>query len=189
MKIIGIGGTDGSGKDTIAEMLVESRGWLFVSVTDLLREEAKKRGISYDRSHLREISAEWRRQFGHGVLIDRAVEAYRKASGVHPGLVIASLRHPGEADEVHKLGGKVVWVDADPHVRYERITKRQRGKEDMVTFEEFLAEEKAQSSHGHDEATVNMGAVKEKADIVIENNGSDIEAFMEEADKALTELM
>ena len=57
---------------------------------------------------------------------------------------MASLRNPGEADESSKLGGTMVWIDADPRVRYERIqANAQRGRhdEDNKTFEEFQAEE------------------------------------------------
>jgi cytidylate kinase len=78
MKILGISGTDGSGKDSLAEMLVERHGWQYISVTDILREEAKKRGMSLQRSILREISAEWRREKGLWVLVDKALEVYKK---------------------------------------------------------------------------------------------------------------
>lgn len=185
MQIIGIGGTDGSGKDSIAQMLVERRGWIYVSVTDILREEAKKRGIPLQRNTLRLISAEWRRQHGTGVLIDKAVGVFNQRGSSAKGLAIASLRNPGENDRVHELGGKVVWVDADPKVRYGRITARNRGTEDHVSFEEFLAEEQAQSKHSGDEATLSLSGVKEKADIYLQNNGNDIEVFKNEAEKAI----
>lgn len=186
MKLIGIGGTDGSGKDTVGEMLAERHGWLFISIADILREEAQKRGAALRRSTLRAISTEWRRQYGLGVLVDKAMEHYKPVQSKYKGLVIASLRNPGEADEVHRLGGKVAWVDADPKVRYQRVTSRQRGAEDEVNFEEFLAEEKAQMEHHKgDHHTLNLLSVKEKADIFIENNGSDIEGFKIHAEKTL----
>jgi cytidylate kinase len=185
MKILGISGTDGSGKDSLAEMLVERHGWQYISVTDILREEAKKRGMSLQRSILREISAEWRREKGLWVLVDKALEVYKKNQRKYKGLVMASLRNPGEADRLHELGGQLIWVDADPEIRYNRITSRKRGTEDEVTFEEFLAEEKAQSRHSGDEATLNLSAVKAKADIHLENNGNSIEAFKKEAEQAL----
>jgi cytidylate kinase len=189
MKIIGLGGTDASGKDTIGEMLAERHGWLFISVTELLRTEAKKRGLPLTRQNLREISAEWRRQQGMGVLIDKAVEQFKSEKRRFRGLAISSLRNPGEADEVHRLGGKVVWTDADSKVRYERVAGRNRGSEDKVTFKEFLAEEKTQMSHSGDEATLNLGGVKDRADIFIENNGTDIKRFKDETEKILFPLL
>jgi dephospho-CoA kinase len=189
LKLLGIAGTDGSGKDSLAQLLAKKYGWHFISVTDILREEAKKRGVELQRNKLREISAEWRREHGLGVLVDKAVETY-KSSGIDAkGLVIASLRNPGEADSVHALGGKVVWTDADPEVRYGRISSRNRGTEDHVTFEQFQAEEKAQSQHSGDEATLSLTGVKDKADIFIENSSSDLKEFESIAEQELKEYL
>jgi cytidylate kinase len=189
MKIIGISGTDGSGKDSLGLMLAERHGWKFISVTDILREEASKRGIPLKRNTLREISAQWRRENGHGVLVDQAVEIFKTNSKKYKGLVMASMRNPGEADRIHELGGKVVWVDADPKIRYRRIASRKRGSEDEVTFEEFLSEEKTQFSHSGDKATLSLEGVKVKADIFLENNGSYIEAFKDYAEKSLKKYL
>lgn len=184
-KIIGISGTNGSGKDTLGEILAERHGWFFVSVSDLLRHEAKARGLAVERENLRKISAEWRRQFGHGILMDKAVEEFRRQKKTYKGLAIANLRNPGEADEVHRLGGRVVWVDADPKVRYARIESRLRGPEDHKTFEQFMQEEHDEMhNYTDDDAKLNMAAVKDKADIFIENNSSH-EAFIAVIEKSL----
>jgi dephospho-CoA kinase len=185
MKILGISGTNGAGKDSVGEFLVEKHGWFFVSVTDILRNEIKKQGLPPDRHHTHQLSASWRRQHGLGVLIDKAVEVYKSDKKKHNGLAISSLRNPGEADEVHKLGGQVIWVDADPVVRYRRAISRQRGPDDNKTFEEFLAEEQHQMTHSGDEATLSMEGVKAKADIFIENSDGDLESFYKELEKAL----
>jgi dephospho-CoA kinase len=185
MKIIGISGTDGSGKDSLGLMLAERHGWMFISVTDMLREEASERGIPLKRNTLREISAQWRRESGNGVLVDKAVETFKTKSNRYKGLVMASMRNPGEADRIHDLGGKVVWVDAEPKIRYERIASRKRGSEDEVTYEQFLKEEKTQFNHSGDAATLSLSGVKAKADIFLENNGNDIEAFKDYAETKL----
>lgn len=62
---------------------------------------------------------------------------------------------------MHELGGIVVWADADPKIRYERVVGRSRSTEDKKTFEEFLQEEQAEASHSGDEATLNTSAVKD----------------------------
>lgn len=185
MEIIGLGGSNGSGKDTVGEMLAERHGYLFVSVSDLLRDELKRRGQAIERENLRALSAEWRRESGLGVLVKKAVELYEQQKDRHQGVVMASLRNPGEADEIHALGGTLIWVDADPKIRYDRIFSRQRTAEDSKTFEQFLAEEEAEMQHSGDEATLNMSAVKEKADITLLNSGNDIEAFKDQAEAAL----
>jgi len=188
MKIIGVGGTNASGKDTVGEMLVERHGFLFVSVSELLREEATKRNIAPDRKALRTISAEWREESGLGVLVAKSIETFEQTNPRPKGLVLASLRNPGEADEIHKLDGIVVWVDADPKVRYQRIMSTDRGRsaEDQKTFEEFLAEEAVEmTGEGKTETQLHIAAVKEKADMTIFNNGNNKEAFKEELQKLL----
>jgi cytidylate kinase len=190
MKILGIAGTDGSGKDSLAEFIREKYGWSFISVTDSLRNEAKKRGIKLGRETLREISAEWRRNHGLGVLVDRAVDEYNKSKRENSaGLIVSSLRNPGEADRVHALGGIVVWVDADSKTRYNRIHTRNRGTEDHVTFDQFVAEEKAQSEYSGDSATLNLNSVKSRADIFIDNSGDDLELFKTEVENVLSKYI
>ncbi len=84
-----------------------------------------------------------------------------------------SLRHPDEAMRIKENNGLVVWVDADPRRRYERIAHSARGRiDDQKTFDEFIDEEAADMHPGDDRdpARVNMGAVKEIADIQIYNN-------------------
>ncbi|HET8708822.1 MAG TPA: AAA family ATPase [Candidatus Saccharimonadales bacterium] len=177
VKIIGISGSNGSGKDTVGHILVEKFGYYFVSVTDLLRAEARKRGMPVDRESLRTISAEWRREHGLGVLIDKAVEHFHDLPDDYAGLAVASLRNPGEADRVHELSGTVLWLDADPRVRYARIqanaSARNRAEEDNKTFEQFLAEEQAEMHRSGDTATLDMSAVKTKADLTLVNEFDD----------------
>lgn len=173
--LIGVGGTNGAGKDTVGRILADHFGYLFVSATESLRTEARRRGLEPARENLRLVSADWRREFGLGVLVDKTIEHYKEAVKDTSGLVIASLRNPGEADRVHELGGAVLWVDADPKVRYERIQAnafaRDRAAEDNKTFEQFLAEEEAEMhrSAGADAATLDMSAVKDRSDFIVIN--------------------
>jgi dephospho-CoA kinase len=187
--LIGLSGTNGSGKDTVAHMLVERHGFLFAGASEMFVIELKKRGWPIDREHKSKLSAEWRREFGLAVVVDKALEMYHESPGKYRGLVVGSLRHPAEADRVHELGGKVVWADADPKVRYKRITSGNRGRadEDNKTFEEFLAEEEREMHRqaGADDATLNMAAVKDRVDVFLMNDGTNIEAFKDYADKTL----
>lgn len=190
MKIIGISGTNGSGKDTVGQMLAERQGFLNVSATEMFLSELNARGWPVDREHKAKLSAEWRREYGMGVIVDKALDMYKRHPDKYKGIVVGSLRHPGEADRVHELGGTMVWVDADPKIRYGRIQRNLHERigtheETNKTYEEFLEEEKREMTPVGDYATLNMGAVKERADIFLDNNGDDIEAFKSEAAKAL----
>jgi cytidylate kinase len=181
MILFGIAGTNGSGKDSLGVYLADAYDFLFVSVTDMLRDEAKRRGLPVEREHLRNISAEWRRSGGLGVLVDKAIEVYVQKGGdnSYKGLVMASLRNPGEADRIHELDGKMIWLDANPMVRYQRISQGGRGRdtEDMKTFEQFLAEQEAEMKHSGDKATLSLAGVKDRCDIFLDNSGATIEEF------------
>ncbi len=189
MILYGLSGTNGSGKDSFAAYLAAEYNFLYVSSSDLLRHEARARGLTVERKALRTISAEWRRVGGLGVLIDKAVDLYNVEGGdvAYAGLVTGSLRNPGEAVRVHELGGKMIWLDADPRVRYDRIqsASRGRGAEDNKTFEEFLSEEQAEMSHSGDHATLSMIDVKERSDIFITNESNDMKVFYKTVKKSL----
>lgn len=184
LKIIGIAGTNGSGKDSLGEIIAKDYGYMFVSGADFLREEAKKRGLPIEREILRTISAEWRRKYGLGVLVDKAVEIFKQSNKEYKGLVVSPMRNPGEAQHIKDLGGVLVWVDAQPKIRYERMAGRGRDQESRKTFEEFLAAEQAEMEFSGDEATLSLTGVKAKADIFLQNNGT-IEDFKTAAQKAL----
>ncbi|MBC7582038.1 AAA family ATPase [Aeromicrobium sp.] len=183
LKIIGIGGTNGSGKDSVGQVLADRHSYLFVSVTDLLRAELHRRGVPVEREHLRELSAEWRREYGLAVLVDRALEEFNNLKGKYVGIAIASLRNPAEADRIHELGGVVLWIDSNAQTRYERIQNnaeaRSRAGEDSKSFEEFLAEEEAEMHPSGDAATLDMSGVKKKADIILDNDQTNLTDFQD----------
>lgn len=186
MKILGISGTNGSGKDTVSQMLADDHGWLFVSASaDLIIPELKRRGLSLEREQMAALTAEWNRQ-NKGAVVDKAVELYKKKSENqrYEGLVISSIRHPWEVGRIHELGGRIVWVDAPARLRYARINARGQGDKDKKTFEQFLAEEETEMHQSGDEATLQTAAVKNKADIFINNAGA-TEDIKEQVKKAL----
>jgi hypothetical protein len=191
--IIGFSGTNGAGKDFMADTLGDHHDFYVASATDMLVAELKKRDWPLGREYKARLSAEWRRQYGMAAIVDRAYEYFKAHESEYKGMIVGSLRHPGEADRIHELGGQMVWVDADPKVRYDRITAnahaRGRAAEDDKTFEEFLAEQEQEMHPVGDAATLNMAAVKERSDIFIENNGNSKEVFKKAIEKKLAHLL
>jgi dephospho-CoA kinase len=191
LEIIGLAGTNGSGKDSVGQILAEYHNYLFVSVTELLRDELKSRGLPIIRENMRMVSAEWRLKHGLGVLVDMALEKYKATDGRYAGVVIASLRNSGEVERVHDLGGIVLWIDAEPRLRYERVQAnasiRGRAGEDNKTYEQFLAEEASEMNRpiGSDNTALNMADVKEHSDILIENSDKDIVSLRSTVEKVL----
>lgn len=192
LQIIGLAGTNGSGKDSVGQILAQYHNYLFVSITDLLRTELKTRGLPITRENMRSVGDDWRRKQGLGVLIDRALTSYQAVKNKYTGVVIASLRNPGEADRVHALGGIVVWVDADPRIRYDRVqanaATRGRAGEDNKTYEQFQAEEAAEMNRpaGDDSATLSMSAVKQQSDAQVDNSKQDLTNLRTNIEKTLS---
>jgi dephospho-CoA kinase len=191
LQVIGLAGTNGSGKDTVGHLLVKAHGYMFVTVTDLLRAEAVRRTLKTERQVLRTISSQWRRELGLGVLVDKAIAEYEKKSDEYSGVVVASLRNPGEADRIHEFGGTMLWIDGDPHIRYKRIqanaVQRNRAEEDNKSFTEFQAEESIEMNPpaGSDSASLNMSEVKNRCDAVIINNSQDLVLLQRAIDSVL----
>lgn len=173
-KIIGIAGTNGAGKDTLGELLAERCGYKFVSVSDILREELTKQGIPHEREHMRALSTRWADEHGPAVLSLKTIEAYvieEEAEG-HLGLAIGSIRRPAEAEAIQQEGGLILWVDADRQTRYKRLQSSNRGRdEDVQTFEEWSAQEDIEmTALNGDPSALNMGGVRDIANILVENN-------------------
>jgi dephospho-CoA kinase len=191
LQIIGLAGTNGSGKDTAGHILAEYHGYLFVPATELLRNEVRRRKLPITRENLRMVGNHWRHELGVGVLVDKAVADWQVAKDIYKGVVISSLRNPGEADRVHALGGTVIWIDADPQVRYKRIqanaVSRGRADEDNRSYKQFLAEEAAEMNPpaGNDAATLDMNGVKDRSDIILDNTDENIPAFRTSLEKFL----
>lgn len=187
VQIVGVGGPNGAGKDVVAQLLAQHAGFLFVGATEMFAAELARRGWPADREHKSKLSAEWRREFGMGVIVDKAWAEFQKQPGKYRGLVVGSLRHPGEADRVHALGGQVLWIDADPHIRYQRVQTANRGRdvEDKKSFEDFLADERREMTPTGDAATLNVSAVKDRADHIILNNSTETETLWRDVSAAL----
>jgi len=180
-EIIGVAGTNGAGKDTLARIRTEIEGAGNVSLSDILRGELDKRGLAHERENLRAVGNELRAQFGPGVLATRAVDEYH-ADGTKQGLSLTSVRTIGEAEAIKQAGGSIVWVDADRKIRYERVIVRGQGRaSDQKTFDEFCAEEDIEMYPPEDEKDkpdrINMAAVRDMADIVITNEFADATAY------------
>lgn len=194
-KIIGLAGTLASGKDTVGLLLEEKYGFMHVSTSDMLRAAKKKEfGDSPKALLLRgdPFANELRTKRGPGVLVELAIEEYERLKNDFPGgLVATAIRSIGEVEAIHKAGGVMIFVDADPRIRYERTLSRKRdANEHDSSFEDFMAMEQSEKPDSKEDKTIqNLSAMKEMADIHLENNGNDIEAFRNQAEKVLKNII
>lgn len=179
-EIIGISGTNASGKNTLGDELVRRFSYSQVSTGDMVRQEAMKRFGNIERETLQKVGPALKREGGAGVLINLALKQPKP-------VVIDGIRSMGEAKAVKKAGGVMVFVDADPKKRYERMVARARDKESQKTLDEFLELDHNEWHAGEDDSDYNIRDIKATADIHLDNDGS-VEEFLDKSLKALEEF-
>lgn len=189
---IGLAGTLNAGKDSFANVLADEHGFLHMSTGDMVRL-MKKREFGADSPDALLLRNDpyinnLRAERGPGFLIDEINANWLEEKEKYPGGFVASgMRAIGEAEAIRALNGIIIFVDADPKIRYERAMARQRdANEKGKTFEEFMATERSEIDvDPNDKSRQNLGAMKDMADIVIENDHESIEEFQEHAIKKL----
>ncbi len=164
--ILGLVGKNGAGKGEAAEFL-KSIGYTYYSLSDMIREELKNRGMDVTRDNLIEIGTELRRHHGPSVLAERVLEKLDPDKNY----VIDSIRNPYEAKALQKRSNfRLIKVTANEQVRFERVRDRSR-ENDAQTLEEFRRHESAEMTRD-DPAKQQLSATEELADAAVENNGS-----------------
>ncbi len=168
MVIIGITGTIGSGKGTIVDYLVNEWGFTHLSVRDYLLEIIAERGLTPNRDSMVLVANDLRAKHEPSYIVD---ELYKKATILNKNCIIESIRTPGEVISLRKKENFSLFaVDADPKIRYDRITIR-NSVTDNIGFEEFLSNERREMT-STDPNHQNLQKCIEMADFVFDNNGS-----------------
>ena len=166
MTIFGITGTIGSGKGAVVQRLKDT-GFAHYSARDFLYEEVERRGLPRNRDSLNAVGESLRDEHGGSYVID---ELFARARRAGADAVIESLRTVAEVDSLKQKGGKLISVDADPALRYDRVVKR-ASDTDQVSFEKFIADEKRESASA-DPRHMNILACMERADFAVRNDGT-----------------
>ncbi len=136
--IIGITGTNGSGKDTVGDFLREM-GFNFFSCSQIIRDEAAERNIAINRENMIALGNELRETYGPGILA-RMIFQKIKDNGLEMA-VVGSVRHPAEVEELKQDKDFIlIAVDAPLAMRYKIISQRD-GATDEVNIEEFQRHE------------------------------------------------
>lgn len=138
--IIGVAGTNASGKDSMAEYLV-GKGFIHYSHSDVLREDLSKQGVEITRDALINYGNKLRAEHGPDILTRRLREKLVDGRNY----VITSIRNAAEVAAWQELEDfTLVWVDAPVNIRFERFSSRQeRSSEsrDEQTLESFMSAE------------------------------------------------
>ncbi len=174
-RLIGLTGTNGSGKGEVASFFVK-KGYAYHSLSDIIREELRKQGQKITRDNLIRMGNLMREQFSADILARRVMKKVKSHA------VIDSIRSPKEIEYLKKQGGFIlISVDAPPETRYERVRKRGR-EESASTLQEFMAKEAEEMTT--QEKGQQLLACMKMADYTIQNDGT-----LQELHKKLEEFL
>jgi dephospho-CoA kinase len=181
MKVIGVIGLNGSGKDEVLIYLRARYGLPFLSTGEMVREIAAKEGKEPTRENLQEISQRYFREFGKGCFVKMSVEKIRQN-----GWAIGGITGIRSADDIqvlkNRLGKDFVLINvyvSKPEVRYERLLKRSEER-DPHSYEEFLRQD------SNEEELFHIQTAAQFADYSISNDGT-LEDLHREIDRLVAE--
>lgn len=166
MRIIGVSGMPGSGKAFVSEIALE-KGVKIVSMGDIIREEAKKRGEST------KITAEkLRKERGQYIVAELTIEKIKKIQedGFESSIIVDGIRSPYEVNLFKENFDEfiILSIFANPQIRFERIKSRQRA-DDTTSYEIFCERDQSELGFG-------LGDVISLSDKIIINE-SDWESY------------
>ena len=164
--IIGLTGSYGSGKDTVAKVLQEMNFFL-ISLSDFLREELKSKKAT--KENLIEAGNKLRLSHGADILARKAIN--RVLDGENH--IITSIRNPAEVRLLQQRDDfLLVNVTAPEKIRLQRY--KQRGLDsDPKTIDELRAIEQIENSNGDNKQQ--LINVAKMAKITIVNNSTERE--------------
>lgn len=181
--IIGLTGPNASGKGAVAELL-QKQGYIFYSLSDIIREEAQEMEVEDTRENLQEIGNVLREKNGPDYLakeINKKILENQKAGITN--FVIDSIRNPSEVEELRKNKDFILLgVDAPIELRYERAKNRGR-IEPLKTLEEFKKSEELENNTEPNKQQLTV--VFKSADRLVYNDDT-IEELKESLEYVLT---
>jgi len=141
--IVGVLGRIGGGKGTAARYLHEKYGFHIISMGDMVRDEAVKRGIKKTRENLQKLSTGLRLKYGQDYFCKQALSRIQKQKIER--VIIDGIRSTLE----YKFWKEnvpyfvLIRIDADKKIRFERLKKR-GGSRAPRTWTDFLDQEKGE---------------------------------------------
>ncbi len=174
--IIGLTGKNGAGKTEICKYL-KMKGFNFYSLSDILRDEIKKRGKEITRENLISTGNDLREKFGSSILVNKLLEKEDEKV-----FVVDSIRNPEEIKEFRKREDfYLVGVEAPIEIRYKRTQSRKK-EEDQVSFEEFKKYEEMENTDSL--SSQQLDNCVKLADKIIENDN-----ILEELHKKVDDVL
>jgi len=164
--IIGLTGRIAAGKGQIVNYLLE-KGFNYTTISNLVREEAARRGIGITRENLQNLGNQVRKEEGASAWIKRLVSNIKE----NEDYIVDGIRNTGEVEELRKQRYFfLISIDAPQKIRFERMIKRAKPS-DPKTWEDFLIVDKRDFGEENPNGQ-QVGKCMELADYVVMNDSS-----------------
>lgn len=174
-KLIGLTGTNGSGKGEAASFF-KAKGYAYFSLSDIIRDELVLEGRATTRDNLIQKGNELRDKHGANILARRVMERVTGRS------VIDSIRNPREIEYFRTQEHFILLaIDAPVEIRYTRVQQRGRN-ESVSSLQEFIAKEEEEVTQK--ERGQQLRECMRMADYRVTNEGS-LEDFYKKLEKFL----
>ena len=167
--IIGLTGSLASGKGVVSDYL-KSKGFVYLSLSDELREIAKAKKIEITRENLQRLGNQLREENGSGILAEK-VRNKIEAQMYH-NAIIDGIRNPAEILVLKSLKNFfLITIDAPSEIRFKRMIERNR-ESDPKNWEDFLRVDAKDKGIGEATTGQGVGLCMEQADMMIMNTGN-----------------
>ena len=184
--LIGITGGFGSGKSEAASFF-ELKGFSRIILSSFLEEEAVRRGFKkITRKILQDTGNEWRKEFGNGVLSEKAVDFIRRNK--IEKAVIDGIRNIGEVERLRKEKNFILLgIVSNKKNRFERLKNLKR--REKLTWKIFQKLDRRDMGLGQKDFGLQVLSCQKKADILINNNNglddfkNKLETFLQSYEK------
>jgi len=177
MHVMGISGLPGSGKSLVSDMACE-KGAIIVSMGDIIREEAKKRGES-----TKDTAKNLRKEHGEYIVSELTIKKIKKLEeeSVDNTIIVEGIRSHHEVEMFKENFDNfiILSIFANPKLRFERLLNRMR-EDDSTDYKEFQRRDQMELDLG-------IGNVISLSDKLIINE-SDLESYEQKIDEFLKEV-
>ena len=177
MQVMGISGLPGSGKSLVSE-IASKKGAIIVSMGDIIREEAKKRGET-----TKQAAQNLRAEHGEYIVSELTIKKIKELEndGIENAIIVEGIRSPCEVDMFKENFNNfiILSIFANPTLRFERLQKRMR-EDDSKDYAEFKKRDQMELDFG-------IGSVISLSDKIIINE-SDLESYTQKINEFLSDI-
>ena len=174
MKVMGISGLPGSGKSLVSEIATK-KGAVVVSMGDIIREEAKKRGESS-----KETATNLRKEHGKYIVAQLTVEKIKQMieDNIATTIIVEGIRSPFEVKMFKENFDNfiILSIFANPDLRFKRLQQRNR-EDDSKNYDDFQKRDQMELDFG-------IGEVISLSDKIIINE-TNLESYEKEINEFL----